>query len=476
MTEADWQARLAERDAYIAQQDARIAQQDARIAQLEALVLELRAQLNANSTKSNRPPSSDGLKKPNPKSLKKSGVRKVGAQTGHPGSTLSFIDPKTIVEHHPDANCDHCGAALPESHLVEARQVFDVPPMAIESTEHRLFAAQCRCGKASRGSWPSGVESHVQYGPRIRALVVYLTQHHMLPFKRCSSLLGDLFHASISTAIVQQACAQAANVLTPVVAEIGDALSQSPIAYADETGFRVEKRLHWLHTVCTSTLTHIHCHRNRGYEAIKDGGILSKFRGILHHDCWKPYWLLDCKHALCNAHLLRELTAFEEDYDQHWAGKLKRIMLEALAELHRSEHALSPKRLRHYQHRASIQIGYGKRDNPEQIGKNGRRRAKQSSMTNFLYRFESYKDEIWRFAIDRRVSFTNNTAEQAIRMPKVKQKVSGCFRTVLGARNFCTIRSYTDTMHKQGENLLEILAQVFRGHVKRPSLAFVAAA
>src|ERR1700761_2460585 len=225
MTEAEWQACLAERDAYIAEQGARIAQQDARIAELEALIFELQARLNANSTKSNRPPSSDGLKKPNPKSLKKSGVRKVGAQPGHPGSTLSFIDPKTIVEHRPDANCDNCGAALPQSQLVEARQVFDVPPMLIEATEHRLFASQCRCGKVLRGSWPSGVDSHVQYGSRIRGLVVYLTEQHMLPFKRCSSLLGDLFHASISTAVVQQACSQAANVLTPVVAEIGDALS-----------------------------------------------------------------------------------------------------------------------------------------------------------------------------------------------------------------------------------------------------------
>lgn len=474
--ETEWQARLAERDAYIAQQDARLARQDARIAELEALVLELQARLNANSTKSNRPPSSDGLKKPNPKSLKKPGVKKVGAQPGHPGSTLSFLVPKVIIEHHPDTNCDTCGATLPESQLVAARQVFDVPPMVIEATEHRIYGAKCRCGKTSRGSWPSGVDSHVQYGSRIRALVVYLTQHHMLPFKRCSSLLGDLFHTSISTAIVQQACAQAAKVLTPIVAEIGDALSQSPIAYADETGFRVEKRLHWLHTVCTSTLTHIHCHRKRGYEAIKDGGILLNFRGILHHDCWKPYWLLNCEHAICNAHLLRELTAFEEDYDQQWAGKLKCIMLEALAELHRSEHAFSPERLRHYQHRASIQIGYGKRDNPEQFAQNGKRQAKQSAMTNFLHRFESFKGEIWRFAIDRRVSFTNNTAEQAIRMPKVKQKVSGCFRTLLGARNFCTIRSYTDTMRKQGENLLEILTQAFQGDVKRPSLAFVAAA
>jgi len=475
MTEAEWRKCLAERDARIAEQDVCIADLRVQIATLQELVRELYARLNADSTKSNRPPSSDGLKKPTPKSLRKPSEKQVGGQPGHPGSSLSCIDPHTIIEHRPDARCDACGEALPEAEVIEARQVIDMPPLALEATEHRLFEARCRCGKVCRASWPSFVESRVQYGPRVRALAVHLTQHHMLPFERCSTILEDLCGASISVATLQHACIDAANQVTPVVEEIGDALLHSPVAHADETGFRVEKRLYWLHTVCTSDLTFIYCHPKRGYDAMEAGGLLTRFRGILIHDCWKPYWLLDCEHALCNAHLLRELTALEEDYDQTWAGKLKALMLEALNESKASENGLSPNRLKHYQHRAGIQLGYGRRDNPEQFSTNGKRRGKQSVATNFLRRFGMFRDEIWRFAHDIRVPFTNNLAEQAIRMPKVKQKVSGCFRTFAGAQRFCVLRSYLETMRKQGKKLLDALTQALEGNPMRPDLTLIAA-
>jgi transposase len=475
MTEAEWRQLLADRDARITEQDALILALREQIAALDATVQELRARLNADSTKSNRPPSSDGLKKPKPKSLRKPSGKRVGGQLGHPGSSLSCMDPKTIIEHRPDASCDACGTVLPEPQMVEARQVIDLPPIALEATEHRLFEVRCGCGKVCRPSWPPHVEARVQYGPRIRALAVHLTQHHMLPIDRCSTILEDLCGASISGATLQHACIDAAKQVEPVVKEIGEALSQAAVAHADETGFRVEKRLHWLHTVCTSTLTFIHGHAKRGYEAMEDGGVLSKFHGILIHDCWKPYWRLACEHALCNAHIVRELTALQEDYGQPWAGKLKTILLEALSEAKANDEAvLAPERLHHYQHRASIQIGYGKRDNPEQRTMNGKRKGKQSVARNLLERLQRLKNEVWRFASDARVAFTNNTAEQAIRMPKVKQKVSGCFRTLAGAQRFCTIRSYLDTMRKQGRNPLEALTQALQGTPLRPDLTTTA--
>ena len=465
----EWKQLLAERDARIAQQDAIILSLLSKVEALEALVIELRAQINANSSKSNRPPSSDGFKKPTPKSQRKSSGKNVGGQTGHLGSSLARSEPDTVIEHRPDPHCNACGKQLPDAQFVEARQVVDIPPISVTVTEHRLFEASCSCGAICRSSWPAFVTAGIQYGARMRALAVYLTQHHMLPFERCAAILEDLCGASISVATLQYACVQAAQELAPVVQEIGDALSVAPVAHADETGFRIEKRLHWLHTVCNPDLTFIYAHPKRGYEAIEAGGILSKFRGILIHDCWKAYWRLPCEHGICNAHLVRELTGLEEDYKQIWAGKLRLILLEALDEVNRSNGTLPLGRLKHYQHRASIQIGYGKRNNPKQTARKARGKCKQSSATNLLIRFEKYKDDIWRFASDARVPFTNNCAEQAIRMPKVKQKVSGCFRTLAGAQRFCVIRSYLDTMRKQGKNLLEALRQTLQGTPLSPN-------
>jgi transposase len=480
MTEVEWKQLLRERDARIAEQDARIAEQDAlilelrdQVAMLQALVLELRAQINANSSKSNRPPSSDGLKKPAPKSQRKSSGKNVGGQFGHPGSSLARSEPDMIVEHRPDPNCHACGQELPEATCIESRQVVDMPPIQLTVTEHRMFEASCSCGAIGRSSWPAFVTSSVQYGARVRALAVYLTQHHMLPFERCAAILEDLCGASLSVATLQYACVQAAQELAPVVQEIGDALSVAPVAHADETGFRVAKRLHWLHTVCNPNLTFIHAHPKRGYEAIEAGGVLPKFHGILIHDCWKAYWRLKCKHGLCNAHLIRELTSLDEDYKQKWAGKLRSVLLAALGEVKQNKGTLPSERLKHYQHRASIHIGYGKRDNPPEMRQTRQGKCKQSVATNLLIRFEKYKDDIWRFAFDPRVPFTNNCAEQAIRMPKVKQKVSGCFRTLEGAQRFCIIRSYLDTMRKQGHNLLETLMGALQAIPLHPNYATV---
>jgi transposase len=457
MTDADWRALLAERDA--------------EIAELKAIICDLQARLNADSTKSSRPPSSDGLKKPNPKSLRKPSGKKVGGQPGHPGTSLSRMEATSIIEHRPAPLCSACGEELPESHIVETRQVIDIPPISLEATDHHLFEAHCRCGHRAQGSWPISVESYVQYGSRLRALAVHLTQQHMLPFERCSSLMQDLFGASISVATLQRACIIAKQEVQPVVESIGVELRRAAVAHADETGFRVNKRLHWLHTVATSDFTYIHCHPKRGYEAMKAGGVLPTFRGTLIHDCWKPYYLLSCSHALCNAHLLREMTALHEDYGQAWAGKLKTIMLEAFAEVNSKQRSLSSERLKHYQHRASIQIGYGKRDNPEAPKSRKRGRQKNSVAWNFLRRLSKYHDDIWKFAVNPHVGFTNNIAEQAVRMPKVKLKVSGCLRTLEGAQRFCAIRSYLDTMRKQGQNTLEALVRALEGHPIFPTRA-----
>jgi transposase len=259
MTDAEWRALLADRDA-------KLAERDAEIAELKAIVRDLQARVNVNSTKSNRPPSSDGLKKPSPKSLRKSSGKKVGGQPGHPGTSLSRMQATSIVEHRPAPHCSACGEEIPEPHVVETRQVIDVPPISLEATDHRLFEAQCRCGHRAQGAWPTSVDSHVQYGSRLRALAVHLTQQHMLPFERCCLILQDLFGASISAATLQHACIIATQHVQPVVESIGAELRQATVAHADETGFRVNKRLHWLHTVSTSDLTYIHCHPKRGHE------------------------------------------------------------------------------------------------------------------------------------------------------------------------------------------------------------------
>jgi transposase len=444
----------------------------ARVQELTAKVAELEGRLALNSRNSSQPPSADGYSKPKPKSLRRPGKNPRGGQPGHQGHTLKKAEsPDYIVLHAPPATCDACGLPLPEATLAETRQVFDLPPTHYEVTEHRVLEAHCACGKRHRGEFPEGVNAPVQYGSRLKAAAVHSTQHHMLPAQRTAELMGDLFDLPLSDATVLAAVEEARRRLEPTVTAIGQALSAAPIAHADETGLRVEGKLHWLHVLATDLLTWMGIHPHRGKKAFDAFGLLTSFIGTLIHDGWKPYRDLVCTHALCNAHHLRELTYLFEEMGQAWANPLIELLVAACQEVTAAGGPLAPDRIAHFRSLYLAIIAEGEAANPRAPPSGKRGRTRQSKAVNLLQRLRTYADDVLRFMTDPGVPFTNNLAEQAVRMPKVKQKVSGCFRTLAGAQSFCTIRSYLDTLRKQGANLFHALTQTFQGNVPQPRFA-----
>lgn len=442
----------------------------AQVAALTAQIRELEGRLALSSRNSSKPPSTDGLSKPKPKSLRPAGQHPTGGQKGHLGHTLKKVAAPDYVEtHRPPTHCEACHQPLEGIvSVVETRQVFDIPPLHYEVTEHQVAAIACRCGNICRGPFPEGVSAPVQYGPRVKAAAVHLTSHHMMPIARTGALIGDFFGLPMSDGTVWAANEEAQILLQKPVAAIGRALQGVSVAHADETGARVAGQLHWLHVLATATLTWIGCHPNRGQKAFEAFGLLTGFLGTLIHDGWKPYRELRCKHGLCNAHHLRELTYLFEEMSQVWAKRLIDLLTETCHEVHAATGTLSPERRAHILGLYAEILGEGEAANPRAPPSGRRGRSKQSKATNLLARLRLYADDVWRFMTDPGIPFTNNIAEQAVRMPKVKQKISGCFRTLKGVETFCVIRSYLATLHKQGDNLFLALTLTFQGKPPQP--------
>ena len=441
-----------------------------QVRQLTARVEELEARLSKDSHNSSKPPSSDGLGKKT-RSLRVSSGSKPGGQFGRAGKTLKRTSAVDVVIEYPLLpNCAQCGTPLlaADSQVDEQRQVFDIPVARYQVTEHRTRQLRCACGQLHQSRFPDSVSELVQYGPNVRALAVHLTHGQLLPFARSAQLITQLYGLTVSPATVLAWVAQAGGLLRPEVARIAHALINAPVAHADESGLRVASRLHWLHTVASETLTWYGVHAKRGMLAIAEHGLLPKRMATLVHDCWKPYWQLNCEHALCNAHLLRELTFLRETTRQRWPQRMITLLVAARdrCEAARQDErtALSPRQIRRIFMRYEAILKQAQARNPRSERQNKRRgRIKQTLAFNLLRRLHEHTAEVLRFVTVLRAPFTNNLGERAIRMPKVKQKISGCFRTLIGAQNFCTIRSYLDTMHKQGHNLFEVLRLAFMG-------------
>lgn len=455
---------------------ATITAQQQQIEALSVRVKELEDRLNTDSHNSSKPPSSDGFKKP--VSLRKPTGRKPGGQKGHPGRTLSFSEtPDEIVVHSPPA-CACCGQGL-ESVAgceQERRQVVDLPPLSLLTTEHRVQKKVCPdCGFATVAAFPAEAETTVQYGPRLKALGVYLLDFQLLPYQRIARLFADLFDASFSAGTLF-ACQQKASAgLADVVSSIGQRLRQAPVAHFDETGMHLSGQLHWLHSASSATLTSYTWHKKRGKAGMDQAGVLPHFGGIAVHDGWSSYHHYGCLHALCNAHHLRELTALYEQEGQPWAAQMRSLLVEIKRAV---EHAkeqgracLSPLLEIRFAARYRRLLTVGFAANPPPKPTPGRRgRPKQSRARNLLDRLQAGKEATLRFMTDFRVPFDNNLAERDIRMLKVQQKVSGGFRSAEGATAFCRLRSYISTMRKQGQSVLSALEHVFRGKPLCPEL------
>jgi transposase len=457
------------------QKDALIRTLFEKVRLLTVRVQELEARLSKDSHNSGKPPSSDGLAKKT-RSLRVSSGKKAGGQAGHRGKTLERVEHADIVVNHPLPRHCPCGARLnaAQAQVHERRQVFDIPVAHYQVTEHRTQQLRCACGQVHQSHFPEGVTETVQYGPNVRALAVHLTHGQLLPVVRSARLITELFGLALSPATVYACIDQASEQLRVPAAAIAQALISVAVAHADESGLRVDARLHWLHTVASHTLTWYGVHAKRGMLAIEAHGILPKRMAVLVHDCWKPYWQLECVHALCNAHLLRELTFVHETTRQRWPRRmmslLKRANQRCEAARQGKKMALSEGQIRRIRKDYEQILAQAQARNPQAARQHKRRgRVKQTVAFNLISRLREHADAVLRFVTDLRVPFTNNLGERAIRMPKVKQKISGCFRTLKGAQDFCTIRSYLDTMHKQGQNMFDVLRLTFMGRPPSPT-------
>jgi transposase len=461
----------------------------ARIEQLEGLeqqtaalaarVRELELRLGRDSHNSHRPPASDGLRKgKKPKNLRQKSGRRSGGQPGHPGHTLRQVErPQWVLEHAPES-CAQCGLSLAGGEVlhVERRQVFDLPPLALEVTEHQAQTKRCtHCGELTQGCFPLQVTEPVQYGRGILALGVYLQQYQLLPYARTQELLTDLFGAAPCQATLGRALAVAYRALEPVEAAIHQALRAAAVVHFDETGLRLCSRLQWLHVAGTASLTHYAAQPKRGRQAHEAIGLLPGFGGVAVHDAYAPLLSYAGRHALCNAHLLRELIALEEETREVWPSALIFLLLEmkqAVEAARAAGAAALPSEARAaLRERFDRIVEYGCRLHPPPPRRRGKGRRKRSRARNLLDRLLKHPEKVLAFVDDFAVPFDNNLAERDLRMGKLKQKISGGFRTTEGAAIFCRIRGYISTLRKQSTHVLTALESLFTGHPYMPQLS-----
>jgi transposase len=444
-----------------------VAALQAENAALKARLSELERRLGLNSSNSGKPPSSDGLKKPaRVRSLRERSGKKPGGQTGHKGETLRQVaDPDVVVDHYPAA-CAGCGAGLaPDASVgMSARQVFDLPePRPLVVTEHRAHTCRCAsCGAQTRAAFPDGVTAPVQYGPRIGAFVLYLLHYQLLPEKRLVEAMADLFGVPLVTATIARISRDFALRVHGFAEVVRDHIAAAPVKHMDETGFRIGGKTQWLHVACTTLLTFYRV-------CAKRGSLLANVAGIVVHDHWKPYYTLSgVLHALCNAHHLRELKALVEIEKEDWARKMQRLLRRAChaANLARARgEPLAPALIAVIERRydAIVTEGLAFHDaqpplsRPVERGQKRCGRQPRRTGHNLLLRLATRKDDTLRFLHDPTVPFTNNQAERDGRMMKLRQKISGGFRSAEGAADFALIRSYLSTAKKQGWAILDAL-------------------
>jgi len=449
-----------------------VLRMEAQVRELRRQVKELKARLARNSTNSHQPPSSDGLAKaaPKPKSLRTKSGRRPGGQVGHPGHTLQPVARPDHVHVH-QLGCCPCGACrgrslAPEPVLGhEKRQVFELPEKPLEVTEHQAEIKCCPVsGRRVTAAFPEGVTAPAQYGPRFKAQMVYFNDEHFIPYQRLTRICQDLYGQPLSEATVATANQHAYDHLAPFEQRVLELLPQAPVNGCDESGVRVAQRLHWLHVVSNLWLTFYGVHPKRGVEAMDDLGILPRCKNWLIHDHWKPYFTYtDCLHALCNEHHLRELKFLHEEHQEDWAQEMSAFLLDCL-ERRKKQGVLDEQQFKRVRTQYRALLKKGRRRHPRRT-----ERGAQSKAANLLDRLEGFDLNVLAFTVFAEVPFTNNGAERDLRMEKTRQKVSGCFRTLHGARVFARIRSYISTCRKQGRNILKALEKAIVGDPFIPS-------
>lgn len=424
---------------------------------------QLKAIINKDSHNSNKPPSLDNPFKKKTKSMRTKSGKKPGGQKGHKGNNLKKVsNPDKIKKAYVPEKCD-CGKALKNVKVIDTitRQLFDLILSPLYVTEYQGVIKECGCGRVHYPKFPANVKNETQYGNNIKAFAVYLKQYGFISYDRISELFKDIFNVEISQGTLVNFVNECSGKLKPVVGKIKEKLQNSEVCHFDESGIRIEGSLNWLHTAGTDELTYYFPHSKRGHKAMVSMGILPNFTGVAIHDGWESYFQFkNCIHGLCNQHHLRELTFFEEK-DEKWAKKIKTCLKSAKKEKD-NLFSISKKRYLAYRKRLTRLIREGMKLHPEKQKTNRKRgRVKQSKEYNLLKRLRDNIDSVLLFLKILSVPFTNNRAEQDVRMVKTQQKVSGTFRSIEGAFSFCIIRSYISSIKKGGVSPFKALSSVW---------------
>jgi len=475
---------LAQRDELIQQQQALLAEHNAVIQhqgeQMNSLSEQMKAlqdRLAKDSHNSHLPPSSDRFVR-KPKSLRQKSEKPSGGQPGHPGASLQFSStPDEIIQQQVE-RCEVCQHDL---HAVaacgaERRQVVDLPSPRLVVREYRAEQKQCpHCQQITIAAFPAGVQAPVQYGPNVGATAVYLVEQQLLPLARACEVMRDLLGVQMSEGTICDLITRCALRLASVEQQIKAALMQSEVIHQDETGLQVAGTRHWMHVTCTPTLTHYHVDKSRGQAALEAIGILPQFAGISVHDGWGSYFLYDCQHAACIVHLLRDLVFLAEEQEAVWAADLKELLLDMKQATDQAREQgkswLDPLEVLDWEAQFLRLLDDGDQAHPRATAPPGKRgRCKQSAARNLLDRLRKQQQAVLTFLEDLRVDFDNNLAERDLRMVKVQQKVSCCFRSEAFAQAFARIRGYLSTLRKQGLPLLSSLQATLCGHPFLPSL------
>ncbi len=439
---------------------------------LNETIRELNEKLHKNSKNSSKPPSSDGLKKPAPKSLRTPSGKRQGGQNGHPGAYLkAVVEPDYVIEHKPSrcAQCPHRTKCASKLCLKERRQVVDAV-VDVDIIAHDVLEVCCPLtGKTYCGEFPDDVKAAIQYGQNLQTLVVSLNTVGAVSVNRVHEILSGVFNIPISTGTISSMVSRCSSALGDVLETIRRGIAEAPLGHFDESGTRVEGKTRWVHNASNNQYTLLSLSRKRGAEGMIEGQVLPYFTGVAVHDCWAPYWKFDIQHAVCNAHLLRELTGVVESHpEQTWAKRFLEMLLDMKADRDEAAEAgeteLRYWKLQKYDRQYSeiLQTAYNENPLPEQKpGKKGR--PKRGKVRALIDRLSKYRDSVCLFIKNFQVPFDNNQAERDIRMVKVKTKVSGCFRSEDGAKDYLRIMSYVGTARKRGINAFEALGYAISG-------------
>ena len=451
------------------------------VKQLQETIKELQRQLNQNSQNSSKPPSSDGYKKPKPHSLRKKSGKPQGGQKGHPGTHMAIPhDPDEIQKHLPK-KCLHCSRlneCILNGHVFSCGEKrYEVNAViTTKVTEHQsVQVSSCpNSGEALSGEFPEGIRAYVQYGDSVSVLAGLLSTYGAVSTMRIHVLLGSLLGVSLSTGTINSMVSRCAQKVGKTLETIKSMLTGTSVANFDETGTDVNGKTIWVHNSSTADLTYQTIHKKRGQDGMEENGVLTRFAGIAVHDCWAPYWkYTNIRHAVCNAHLLRELTGVEEYNPEHqWAPEFK-ALLRAMKKARDKAAAKGKTQLSYYylhkfdrEYDRIMKLADEECPPPPDQHPNKKGRKKKGKERALIERLEKLNASVCLFTKDFRVPFDNNQAERDVRNVKTKTKVAGCFRTENGAQDYLDIMSYISTGRKHGVSAYEALTAAFAGNAE----------